>query len=176
MSNDSGVMEHIIFPSLSSASFASKRWMGSIVVIPTRTSSIAGMVHCEPLSKKITEQRYRKSRLPWNQRNWYPIAKHLAWRDYRRFQKRTQVHDGEHIVPVPWRSHQGGGPLKHDHFLGILPGIVLRLQSRSDKLEGAWRKSSLCTATLDAIEWQSCHGTHPGNSRGIWNIGKKTIW
>ena len=44
MSKDSGVIEHITFPSLSSASFASKRCTGSILVIPTKTLSIAGMV------------------------------------------------------------------------------------------------------------------------------------
>jgi hypothetical protein len=67
MSNDSGDIEHITVPSLSSASFASKRCTGSILVIPTRTSSIAGMVLLkvsEALSKKTTVQRYRKSALP----------------------------------------------------------------------------------------------------------------
>ena len=44
MSNDSGVIEHITIPSLSSASFAPKRCTGSMLVIPTRISSIAGMV------------------------------------------------------------------------------------------------------------------------------------
>ena len=43
------------------------------------------------------EQRYRQSALSWNQRNWCPIAKHLAWGDYRRFQKPewSQVHEGD---------------------------------------------------------------------------------
>ena len=153
MSSDLGVMEHITVPSLSSASFASKRCTGSILVIPTRTSSIAGMVLWnagEALSKKIIEQRYGKSALPWNRRNWYPVAKHLAWRDNRRFQKRTQVHDDEHNIPVRWRSRQEESPLRHVQIRGIQPGIVLRLQSQLDKLEGAWRKSSSCAATLDA--------------------------
>ena len=113
MSNDSGVMEHITFPSLSSASFASKRCTGLILVISTRTSSIAGMVlwnASEFLSKKVTEQSYGKSALPWNRQNSYPVAKHLAWRDYRPLQRRTQVHEGEHNAPPPWRSSQEGGP------------------------------------------------------------------
>ena len=164
MSNDSGVIEHITIPSLSSASFASKRCTGSILVIPARTSSIAGMVLCDALSKKITEQRYGKSALPWNRRNWYLIARHLAWRDYSQFQKRTQVHEGEHSFPVPSSmSRQEGNPLRHVQFRGILPGIVLQLQSQLDKLEGECRRSSSCSATPDAIEQQSCHGMHPRN-------------
>ena len=167
MSNDSGVIEHITIPSLSSASFADKRCTGSILVIPARTSSIAGIVlwnTSEAFSKKLTDQRYGKSALPWNRRNWYLTAKHLAWRDYSQFQKRTQVHEGEHTFPVRSRmSRQEGGPLRHVQIRGILPGIVLQLQSQLDKLEDECRRSSSCSATLDAIEQQSCHGMHPRN-------------
>ena len=168
MSKDSGVIEYITIPSLSSASFADKRCTGSILVIPTRTSSIAGTVlwnTSEALNKKITEQRYGKSALPWNWRNWYLIAKHLAWRDYSQFQKRTQVHEGEHNFPAPLSmSRQEGGPLRHVQIRGILPGIELQLQSQLDKLEGECRRSSSSSVTLDAIGQQNCHGMHPGNS------------
>ena len=137
MSNDSGVIEHITIPSLSGASFASKRCTGSTLIIPARTSSIAGTVlwnTSEALSKKITDQRHGKSALPWNRRNWYLIAKHLAWRDYSQFQKRTQVHEDEHSFPVPSSmSRQERGPLRHVQSRGILPGIALQLQSQLDK-------------------------------------------
>ena len=59
MSNDSRVIEHITVPSLSIAFFASKRCTGSILVISSRTSSIAGMVlwnASEALGKKITSK------------------------------------------------------------------------------------------------------------------------
>ena len=44
MSKDSGDIEHITAPRLSSASFAFKRCTGSKLVIPNRNSSIAGTV------------------------------------------------------------------------------------------------------------------------------------
>ena len=167
MSKDSGVIEHTTIPSLSSASFADKRCTGSTLVIPARTSSIAGIVlwnTSEALSKKITDQRYGKSALPWNRRNRYLTAKHLAWRDYSQFQKRTQVHEDDHNFPVPSSmSRQEGDPLRHVRFRGNLPEIVLQLQSQLDKLEGEYRRSSSCSVTLDAIGQQNCHGMHPRN-------------
>ena len=65
MSNDSGVMEHITIPNLSSDSFASKRCTGLILVISTKTSSIAGMGlwKASEASSKITEIKIE--RLPY---------------------------------------------------------------------------------------------------------------
>ena len=140
MSNDAGFIEHITVPSLSSASFASKRCTGSILIISTSTSSIAGMVlwnASEALSNKITSKNMKRVTSPWNRRNYDLIAKHLVWTDYMRSQKQTQVHEDEHNILVPGRSRQEEGPLRHVRNRGNLLGIVLRLQSQSNKLEGA---------------------------------------
>ena len=179
MSNDAGVIEHITVPSLSSASLASKRCTGSISIISTSTSSIAGMVlwnASEALSNKITSKNMKRVASPWNRRNYYLIAKHLVWTDYMRSQKQTQVHEDEHNILVPGRSRQEEGPLRHVRNRGNLLGIVLRLQSQSNKLEGAKRKCSSCAATLDAIGWRNYRGTHPGVRRWLdkfaWKINQ----
>ena len=128
MSNDSGAIELTIAPSLSFASFASIRRTGSISCTPGPHQLSEWCSEKQKVCKQENNRVKIHRAILWNQKNFGPIAKHPAWKDYMLFQKQTQVHEGEN------NFLQQGTPLRRARLRDILLGTVLQFRSQWDKL------------------------------------------
>ena len=105
--NDSGVIEHITVPSLSSASFACKQCTGSVLVISFSTSSIPGMLlwnASEALSKKITSKDMKECITLKSEK----LIPNYQTSSLKRLYAISEVNEDEHNITVPWRGRQEG--------------------------------------------------------------------